>query len=103
PIHPCHVDPAPGERIKARSVVVATGARYRRLDVERLEEFEGISVHYWASPLEADLHRGEHVALVGGGNSAGQATVFLAEHASNVTLVARRPLRETMSQYLVDR
>jgi len=100
---PCHVDLATGERIKARSVVVATGARYRRLDVDRLEEFEGISVHYWASPLEADLSRGEQVALVGGGNSAGQATVFLAEHAASVTLIARRPLRQTMSQYLVDR
>ncbi|HVL30263.1 MAG TPA: NAD(P)/FAD-dependent oxidoreductase [Sphingomicrobium sp.] len=78
-------------------------ARYRRLDVDRLEEFEGSSVHYWASPLEAELAAGQDVALVGGGNSAGQATVFLAEHARNVTLVARRPLRETMSSYLVER
>ena len=100
---PCRVDLATGERIQARSVVIATGARYRRLDVDRLEEFEGSSVHYWASPLEADLSRGEDVALVGGGNSAGQATVFLAEHAKQVTLIARRPLRDTMSQYLVDR
>ncbi len=100
---PCRVDLATGERIQARTVVIATGARYRRLDVDRLEEFEGASVHYWASPLEADLCRSEDVALVGGGNSAGQATVFLAEHAANVTLVARRPLRETMSQYLIER
>lgn len=100
---PFRVDLATGERIQARVIVLATGARYRRLHVDRLEEFEGVSVHYWASPLEADLARGEHVALVGGGNSAGQATVFLAEHAASVTLVARRPLRETMSQYLVDR
>jgi thioredoxin reductase (NADPH) len=100
---PCHVVLKTGERIQARSVVIATGARYRRLSVERLEEFEGASVHYWASPLEADLCRGEDVALVGGGNSAGQATVFLASRAKRVTLIARRPLSETMSQYLVQR
>ena len=100
---PCHVQLATGERIQARAVVIATGARYRRLDVERLEEFEGSSVHYWASPLEADLCANEEVALVGGGNSAGQAVVFLAGRAREVTLIARRPLRETMSQYLVDR
>lgn len=100
---PCRIDLATGERIQARTVVLATGARYRRLAVDRLEEFDGVSVHYWASPLEAELAVGEDVALVGGGNSAGQATVFLAEHAASVTLVARRPLRETMSQYLVDR
>lgn len=100
---PCHVVLKTGERIQARSVVVATGARYRRLAVDRLEEFEGSSVHYWASPLEADLCAGQEVALVGGGNSAGQATVFLASHASRVTLIARRPLSETMSQYLIER
>src|SRR5687768_11529144 len=100
---PCRIDLATGERIKARAIVIATGARYRRLDVDRLPEFEGISVHYWASPLEADLCRGQDIALVGGGNSAGQATVFLAEHAKSVALVARRPLRDTMSQYLVER
>ena len=83
--------------------MIATGARYRRLGVERLEEFEGTSVHYWASPLEADLTVGQEVALVGGGNSAGQATVFLASRARRVTLIARRPLSQTMSQYLIDR
>src|SRR3954449_493856 len=100
---PCHVKLATGERIQARSVVLATGARYRRLAVERLEEFEGTSVHYWASPLEADLAAGQDVVLVGGGNSAGQATVFLASRARHVTLVARRPLSQTMSQYLIER
>ena len=100
---PCHVSPGTGERIQARSVVLATGARYRRLDVDRLEEFEGKSVHYWASPLEADLCTDQEVALVGGGNSAGQATVFLAGHARRVTLIARRALGETMSQYLIER
>lgn len=100
---PCHLLLATGERVKARSVVIATGARYRRLEVPRLEEFEGSSVHYWASPLESDLAAGQDVVLVGGGNSAGQATVFLASRARRVTLVARRSLAATMSKYLIDR
>jgi thioredoxin reductase (NADPH) len=100
---PCRVRLATGERVQARSVVISTGARYRRLAVERLEQFEGTSVHYWASPLEADLVAGYDVALVGGGNSAGQATVFIAGRARRVTLVARRALSETMSQYLIER
>ncbi len=94
---------ANGERIRARAIVLATGARYRRLGISRLEDFEGSSVHYWASPLEAKLVAGQDVALVGGGNSAGQAVVFLAGHARHVTLIARRPLEETMSAYLVER
>ena len=100
---PCQVLLQTGERARARAIVIATGARYRRLDVERLEEFEGASVHYWASPLEADLCANEEVALVGGGNSAGQATVYLASRARRVTLIARRPLADTMSQYLIER
>jgi thioredoxin reductase (NADPH) len=100
---PCHVQLATGERVQARAVVIATGARYRRLAVDRLEEFEGSSVHYWASPLEADLCADQDVALIGGGNSAGQATVFLSSRARRVTLIARRPLEDTMSQYLIDR
>ena len=100
---PCHVQLSTSERIQARAVVIATGARYRRLGVEGLEQYEGASVHYWASPLEADLAADQEVALVGGGNSAGQATVFLASRARRVTLVARRPLDQTMSRYLVDR
>lgn len=100
---PCRVQLKTGERVRARSVVIATGARYRRLNVENLEDFEGSSVHYWASPLEADLSAGEDVALVGGGNSAGQATVFLATRAKRVTLIARRPLNDTMSHYLIER
>jgi thioredoxin reductase (NADPH) len=100
---PCHVKLATGERIQARSVVLATGARYRRLGVDKLEDFEGTSIHYWASPLEADLCAEQEIALVGGGNSAGQAVVFLAGRARKVTLVARRPLDETMSAYLVER
>ena len=100
---PCRIRLATGERVTARSVVIATGARYRRLPVAGLEEYEGTSVHYWASPLEADLAADADVALVGGGNSAGQAAVFLADRARRVTLVARRPLAETMSRYLVER
>lgn len=101
--NPFHLQLGTGERILARSVVIATGARYRRLDVERLDEFDGTSVHYWASPLEGDLCANEDVALVGGGNSAGQATVYLASRARHVTMMARRPLHETMSQYLIER
>jgi thioredoxin reductase (NADPH) len=100
---PCHIKLATGERIQARAVVLATGARYRRLDVDKLDDFEGSSVHYWASPLEADLCSEQEIALVGGGNSAGQAVVFLAGRARKVTLIARRPLSETMSAYLVER
>jgi thioredoxin reductase (NADPH) len=100
---PCRVQLATGEKVQARAIVIATGARYRRLEVDRLAEFEGTSVHYWASPLEGDLCAGEDVALVGGGNSAGQATVYLATRARQVTLIARRPLLDTMSRYLVDR
>jgi thioredoxin reductase (NADPH) len=94
---------ANGESARARAVVIATGARYRRLPVEGSERFDGVSLHYWASPLEAKLSTGESVALVGGGNSAGQAAVFLAGYASRVTLIARRPLAQTMSHYLVER
>jgi thioredoxin reductase (NADPH) len=92
------------ERTKARSIVIATGARYRRLAVTGLEAFEGSSVHYWASPLEAKLCSGQEVALVGAGNSAGQAAVYLASHVAKVWLLVRGPdLAASMSRYLVDR
>jgi len=92
------------ERVSARSVVIASGARYRRLTVENLEAFEGASVHYWASPLEAKLCAAQELALVGGGNSAGQAVVYLASQASKVWLLVRGPdLSAGMSRYLVDR
>jgi thioredoxin reductase (NADPH) len=100
---PFHLQLANGERIKARSAVIATGARYRRLDVDGLDRFEGSSVHYWASPLEAALCANEEVALVGGGNSAGQAVVFLAGQAKKVWLIVRKPLAATMSAYLIER
>jgi thioredoxin reductase (NADPH) len=92
------------ERAKARSIVIATGARYRRLDLDRLETFEGTSVHYWASPLEGKLCSGQEVALVGAGNSAGQAAVYLASQTAKVWLLVRgRDLSSAMSRYLVDR
>jgi thioredoxin reductase (NADPH) len=92
------------ERAKGRSVVIATGARYRRLVVDGIEEFESSSVHYWASPLEARLCGGQEVALVGAGNSAGQGAVYLASHAAKVWLLVRGPdLAASMSRYLVDR
>jgi thioredoxin reductase (NADPH) len=92
------------ERVSARSVVLASGARYRRLDVANLERYEGSCVHYWASPLEAKLCAGQEVALVGAGNSAGQAAVYLASRAAKVWLLVRgRDLASSMSRYLVDR
>jgi len=93
-----------GERVSARSVVIACGARYRRLKVENLEEFEAASVHYWASPLEAKLCAGQEVAVVGGGNSAGQAVVYLAANSAKVWVLVRGPsLASSMSRYLVER
>jgi thioredoxin reductase (NADPH) len=92
------------EHALARTVVIASGARYRRLAVDNLEQFEGISVHYWASPLEAKLCAGQEVALVGAGNSAGQAAVYLASHVAKVWLLVRgHSLASRMSRYLVDR
>jgi thioredoxin reductase (NADPH) len=92
------------ERVLARSVVIASGARYRRLAVDGLEQFEGASVHYWASPLEAKLCAGQEVALVGAGNSAGQAAVYLASQVAKVWLLVRgNSLASQMSRYLVDR
>ena len=93
-----------GEHAFARSVVIASGARYRRLAVAGIEQFEGASVHYWASPLEAKLCAGQEVALVGAGNSAGQAAVYLASQVAKVWLLVRgQNLAATMSRYLVDR
>jgi thioredoxin reductase (NADPH) len=92
------------ERVSARSVVIASGARYRWLEVENLDRFEGTSVHYWASPLEAKLCANQEVALVGAGNSAGQAAVYLAGQAAKVWLIVRGAgLEASMSRYLVDR
>jgi thioredoxin reductase (NADPH) len=92
------------EHVHARSVVIATGAQYRRLDVDNLSPFEGSSVHYWASPLEARLCAGQEVGLVGAGNSAGQAAVYLSSQVAKVWLIVRGPsLALSMSRYLVAR
>lgn len=93
-----------GESAQARTVVIASGARYRRLDVDNLDQFEGSSVHYWASPLEAKLCAGQEVALVGAGNSAGQAAVYLASQVEKVWMIVRgESLAATMSRYLIER
>src|ERR671912_2774816 len=93
-----------GGEVVARSVIAATGARYRRLDVPRLGLFEGVSIHYAATEAEAQRCEGEEVAVVGGGNSAGQAALFLAGRTSRVYLLIRGDdLGKGMSRYLVDR
>jgi thioredoxin reductase (NADPH) len=95
---------ANAEQARARAVVIASGARYRRLDVQSLASFEGKSIHYWASPLEAQLCSGQEVALVGAGNSAGQAAVYLADRVAKVWMIVRgRSLGVSMSRYLVER
>lgn len=101
---PFHLSLGDEGRVEARAIVVASGVRYRRLDVANLDDFECSSVHYWASPLEAQLCNDEEIVLVGAGNSAGQATVFLASRARKVWLLCRGPsLAASMSRYLIDR
>jgi thioredoxin reductase (NADPH) len=92
-----------GNEVTARAVLLATGAEYRRLPVEGLERYEGLSVFYAAGPLEGQICAGRRVGVVGGGNSAGQAAVWLARGGALVTLLhRRRAVSETMSQYLID-
>src|SRR5262249_14251028 len=90
-----------GETVVAKCLLIASGAEYRRLEVEGCSRYEGTGVHYAATPNEAQLCRGSPVVLVGGGNSAGQAAVFLAGHARKVWLVIRGDdLYKSMSSYL---
>jgi thioredoxin reductase (NADPH) len=90
--------------VSARTVVVASGARYKRAVVANMKPFEGDSVHYWASPVEGKLCAGEQIALVGAGNSAGQAVVFLAPQVKRLTMIVRgEGLEASMSRYLIDR
>jgi thioredoxin reductase (NADPH) len=92
-----------GEVIAARSVIIATGARYNRLSLDRLADFEGVGVYYAATQMEAQACSGGPVVIVGGGNSAGQAALFLARACTQVRLVIRaETLRHSMSRYLID-
>ncbi len=98
------VDIDDGARLRARALVIASGARYRRPAIPEIGRFEGRGVWYWASPIEARLCAGEEVIVVGGGNSAGQGAVFLSGHARRVRMMVRGPgLKESMSRYLIDR
>ena len=93
-----------GAPIEARTVIVATGVRYRRLPVPGIDRFEGASVFHAATIMEARVCAGDPVAVIGGGNSAGQAALFLSRHASGVRLIVREPdLSQNMSRYLIDR
>ena len=93
-----------GSEIPTRAVIVASGARYRRLAVDDLERFEGAGVYYAATDLEARVCAGTPVLVIGGGNSAGQAAIYMSQHNSRVTLAIRRgDLSETMSRYLIER
>src|SRR5436190_1996441 len=95
---------ADGRAVQSHAVVIATGARYRRPDCANLKAMEGRGVWYWASPIEAKMCAGQEVALVGGGNSAGQAAVFLAGYASKVWMLVRGTgLAASMSKYLIER
>jgi thioredoxin reductase (NADPH) len=101
---PFKLDLVDGGPVRAKTVVIASGAAYRRPPIENLSMFEGAGVSYWASPVEAKLCAGEEVALIGGGNSAGQAVVFLAPKVRQLHLVVRREgLESTMSRYLIER
>jgi thioredoxin reductase (NADPH) len=102
--NPIMLEFAGGGCTRTSTVVIASGARYRKLDVSNLHDFEGRGVWYWASPVEARLCLREEIVLVGGGNSAGQAAVFLRDYAAKIWLLVRGPsLSESMSQYLIDR
>src|ERR1019366_5761936 len=93
-----------GEKVKAKSVVLAGGARYRRLDIPKLSEFEGSGVPYWGSAVETPLCAGQEEALTGAGNSAGQAVVFLAGRVKKLWMVVRgKNLQDSMSRYLIER
>jgi thioredoxin reductase (NADPH) len=101
---PLRVELTNSSFVRARTVVIASGVRYRRPDIENLSTFEGAGISYWASPVEAKLCEGEEVALVGGGNSAGQAVVFLAPKVKRLHLIVRGAgLEASMSRYLIDR
>jgi thioredoxin reductase (NADPH) len=104
PNGPLRLEFTNGGDVSARTTVIASGARYRRLAIPNLSAFEGRGISYWASAVEAKLCEGEQVALVGGGNSAGQAVAFLAPKVKRLHLVVRGSgLEASMSRYLIDR
>jgi thioredoxin reductase (NADPH) len=104
PAEPLRLYLTDGNAVRSRTIVIASGVRYRRPEIPDLESFEGNGVSYWASPIEAKLCEGQEVALVGGGNSAGQAVVFLEPKVKHLHLVVRGPgLEASMSRYLIDR
>jgi thioredoxin reductase (NADPH) len=102
PLHRVTLDN--GISVYGRTVVIASGVRYRRPEIQNLDRFEGTSVSYWATPIEATLCEGRDIVLVGGGNSAGQAAVFLSAHARQVDMAVRSSgIDASMSRYLIDR
>jgi thioredoxin reductase (NADPH) len=101
---PFKLEIADGGAVRAKTVIVASGAAYRRPPIANLPVFEGAGVSYWASPVEAKLCEGEEIALVGGGNSAGQAVVFLSPRVKRLHLIIRGDsLESSMSRYLIER
>jgi thioredoxin reductase (NADPH) len=101
---PYQIELDDGTKIPARAIVIATGAKYRKLPIENLSRFEGVGIYYGATFVEAQVCNGEDVIVVGGGNSAGQAAVFLAESTKHVSIVVRGSgLIDTMSKYLIRR
>jgi len=101
---PYAVEGHSGRRVPARAVIIATGAAYRKLKLDNLSQFEGAGVYYGATFMESQLCRNEHVIVVGGGNSAGQAAVFLAQTSKRVTMLVRSDgLADSMSRYLIRR
>lgn len=100
---PLTLEVAGDQKVRARSVIIASGARYRKPEISMLSQVDGGDISYWVSPIEAKVCTGEDVALVGGGNSAGQAIAYLAPQVRTLHVVVRRPLEQTMSSYLIDR
>jgi thioredoxin reductase (NADPH) len=92
-----------GRQVIARTVVIASGAKYRRPNITQVTEFDGAGISYWASPIEAKLCENQDIVVVGGGNSAGQAIAYLGPKVNRLHLVIRRELVDTMSTYLIDR
>jgi thioredoxin reductase (NADPH) len=101
---PYRVELGPGIGVQARAIVIASGVRYRKPDIPNLSRFEGVGVYYGATEMEGNLCRGEDAIVVGGGNSAGQAAVFLSTKCRQVIVMVRKPgLQESMSRYLIRR